>query len=59
MATELEIRHEERERLFDLLRAKELNDIDYIIVKLKSKMEKEDVEVVKQQFNEWKEGQKT
>jgi len=53
MASEMEMRHQEREMLFKLLKAKKLNRIDDVISELVTRMEKDDVEVVKQQMTEW------
>jgi len=53
MASEMEMRHQEREMLFKLLKAKKLNRIDDVISELVARMEKDDVEVVKQQMTEW------
>jgi len=54
MATDMEMRHRERDLLFRLLKAKELGSYDDVISEIITQMEKEDVEVVKQQMNEWK-----
>jgi len=54
MATDMEMRHRERDLLFRLLKAKELNSYDDVISEIITQMEKDDVEEVKQQMTEWK-----
>jgi len=54
MASEMEMRHRERDLLFRLLKAKELDSYDDVISEIITQMEKEDVEVVKQQMTEWR-----
>jgi hypothetical protein len=51
---ELEIRHAERDILFKLLVAKHTNNIDFLLANQKAKMEQEDVQLVENQFNIWK-----
>jgi len=53
MPSEMEMRHHERELLFKLLKAKKQNRIEDVISELITRMEKDDVEVVKQQMTEW------
>jgi len=53
MASETVMRHQERELLFKLLKAKKQNRIEDVISELITRMEKDDVEVVKQQMTEW------
>jgi|GEM_PF-2134374 len=52
-SSEMEMRHQERGLLFKLLKAKKLNKIEDVISELITRMEKDDVEVVKQQMTEW------
>ena len=50
----IDTRHAERSNLFMLLMAKHTGDIDSQIAHAMSSMEKEDIEAVKHQFEEWK-----
>jgi hypothetical protein len=51
---QVDTRHNERDMLFSLMVAKrEPSSIDLQIAKTMAKMEKEDVEAVKKQFEEW------
>lgn len=52
MASEMEMRHRERDMLFRLLRAKKFNEFDKLIVEYMAGMEQEDVKLVKQQLTE-------
>jgi len=48
MATEIELRHYERDFLYDLLKAEKEGDFKRVISKLTARMEQEDVKIVKQ-----------
>jgi len=53
MAT-IDTRHEERNVLFLTLVAQYNNDFDTLLSALMAKMEKEDVQTVKEMFEDWK-----
>jgi len=48
----IETRHTEKNLLFTLLRAKDMNDIKMAIIQLEATMEPEDVELVKKKIYE-------
>ncbi len=58
MATEIEIRRNDRDYLFQMLVARERSqtpsDFKDLISQTKAKMEPEDVKLVLQEFEEWK-----
>jgi hypothetical protein len=58
LATELEIRHAERRNLFRILvarhQSKHPGDFKDLLAFAKSEMEPEDVKLVLQEFEEWK-----
>jgi hypothetical protein len=58
MPTEMELRHFERDLLFRMLKAQRLNRLPDVILELMSRMEQEDVKIVKQQITEWEETEK-
>jgi hypothetical protein len=51
---QIDTRHDERDILFKMFVAKHNNDFNTLIANMMAKMEKDDVEAVKQQFEEWK-----
>lgn len=53
MATDIEIRHRERDLLFRALRLQRLGQLSDIIAELKSGMDSEDIELVMQRIKEW------
>jgi hypothetical protein len=58
MPTEMELRHFERDLLFRMLKAQRLDRLPDVILELMSRMEQEDVKIVKQQITEWEESEK-
>ena len=54
MANQMETRINVKEELFDLYLAKYTGGVDVLIAKSEAKMDKEDIEAVRQRFEEWK-----
>jgi hypothetical protein len=51
---DMSIRHKERSVLFSLYDAKNGGDIDLIIARTEASMEKEDVDSVRERFEQWR-----
>ena len=54
---QIDTRHTERSTLFKLLMAEHTGDIRTKIAHMKASMEKEDVQAVYREFEEWKNGE--
>jgi hypothetical protein len=57
MDNQLEKRIIIKEDLFDLYLAKHAGGVDVLIAKAEAKMDKEDIEAVRQRFEDWLKGQ--
>jgi len=53
MATDVEIRHRERDLLFRAMKLQRLGRLSDIIAEIKSSMDSEDIELVTKRINEW------
>ncbi|MCL2036102.1 MAG: hypothetical protein FWG83_01790 [Oscillospiraceae bacterium] len=58
MANQMETRIEVKEDLFDLYLARVTGGVDVLIAKAEAKMDKEDIEAVKNRFKEWEKSNK-